>query len=250
MTSGVVCTGGRGAAEDVVAGCADPRLVRLGRVPDADRNGLIAAAVALVFPSTYEGFGAPLIEAMTLGTPIVCSDAASLPEVAGDAAVVRPPTLDAWADARSTRWIGAGPTSSLSATGGPSSSPPCAPGGALAADSDREVWRELLVLCPHFAPDTVLDGRRDDPHRPRAGRSWPHHQGGHGPAVVPGPRRGAELGRAVDADRADPVGGRGAGPPVPRKRQAQPGACWGTGLCRVHGAGRPAGRHRPAGSTW
>ncbi len=95
----VVCTGGRGAAEDVVAGCADPRLVRLGRVPDADRNGLIAAAAALVFPSTYEGFGAPLIEAMTLGTPIVCSDAASLPEVAGDAAVVRPPTVDAWADA-------------------------------------------------------------------------------------------------------------------------------------------------------
>lgn len=94
----VVCIGGRGAAEDVIASCADPRLIRLGRVPDADRNGLIAAAWALMFPSTYEGFGAPLIEAMTLGTPVACADAASLPEVAGDAAVVRPPTIEGWAD--------------------------------------------------------------------------------------------------------------------------------------------------------
>ncbi len=95
----VVCIGGRGAAEPVLAAAGDPRLIRAGRVPDADRNGLIAAAEALVFPSTYEGFGAPLIEAMTLGTPVVCSDSAALPEVAGDAAVVRPPTVDAWADA-------------------------------------------------------------------------------------------------------------------------------------------------------
>ena len=61
-----------------------------GRVPGADRDGLIALAEALVFPSEYEGFGAPVLEAMALGTPVVCSDRAALPEVAGDAALVRP----------------------------------------------------------------------------------------------------------------------------------------------------------------
>lgn len=95
---------GRGAAAlDQALLAAGPavarRVVRLGRVSDADRNGLIAAAEALVFPSRYEGFGAPLIEAMELGTPIVCSDATCLPEVAGDAAVVVPLDLGAWAPA-------------------------------------------------------------------------------------------------------------------------------------------------------
>ena len=73
--------------------------VRPGRVADADRDGLIALAEALVFPSEYEGFGAPVLEAMALGTPVICSDRAALPEVVGDAAVVRSLTLDAWADA-------------------------------------------------------------------------------------------------------------------------------------------------------
>ncbi len=73
------------------------RIVRAGRVSDADKNGLIAMADALVFPSRYEGFGAPLIEAMALGTPVLCSDATCLPDVAGDAAVVAPLDRDAWA---------------------------------------------------------------------------------------------------------------------------------------------------------
>ena len=75
------------------------RIVRPGRVPAADRDGLIALAEALVFPSEYEGFGAPVLEAMALGTPVVCSDRAALPEVVGDAGVVLPPTVEAWADA-------------------------------------------------------------------------------------------------------------------------------------------------------
>ena len=49
-----------------------------------------------MFPSEYEGFGAPVLEAMALGTPVICSDRAALPEVAGDAALVRPLELDAW----------------------------------------------------------------------------------------------------------------------------------------------------------
>lgn len=95
----VVCCGQAAAAESVLHGAPAGRLRRLPRVPAADRNGLVAMAEALVFPSLYEGFGAPLIEAMTLGTPIVSSNAASIPEVVGGAGVVRPPTVEAWADA-------------------------------------------------------------------------------------------------------------------------------------------------------
>jgi alpha-1,3-rhamnosyl/mannosyltransferase len=100
----LVLLGGAGRADgEVTEAIARHRLGdrvrRLGRVPAADRDGIIAAADALVFPSQYEGFGAPVLEAMALGTPVICSDQASLPEVAGDAAVVRPLTADAWADA-------------------------------------------------------------------------------------------------------------------------------------------------------
>lgn len=100
----LVLLGGRGLAEDEVAATIaslelGPRVIRPGRVPEADRDGLIAGAEALVFPSQYEGFGAPVLEAMALGTPVICSDRAALPEVAGDAAVVRPLELDAWAGA-------------------------------------------------------------------------------------------------------------------------------------------------------
>jgi alpha-1,3-rhamnosyl/mannosyltransferase len=105
----LVLIGGRGlAADDLDAAIAAAgprvagRIVRPGRVSDADRNGLIVMAEALVFPSSYEGFGAPLIEAMALGAPIVCSDATCLPEVAGDAAVVLPLEHEAWAGALDT----------------------------------------------------------------------------------------------------------------------------------------------------
>jgi glycosyltransferase involved in cell wall biosynthesis len=53
---------------------------------------IYAAADLLVMPSTAEGFGLPVLEAMACGTPVVCSNAASLPEVAGDAALYFDPT--------------------------------------------------------------------------------------------------------------------------------------------------------------
>jgi alpha-1,3-rhamnosyl/mannosyltransferase len=94
----LVFTGGAGLAEaSVAAACTDPRVRRPGRVPAADRNGLLAMADAMVFPSEYEGFGAPLIEAMTLGCPVVASDATCVPQVVGDAGIVRPLRPDAWA---------------------------------------------------------------------------------------------------------------------------------------------------------
>jgi alpha-1,3-rhamnosyl/mannosyltransferase len=70
----------------------------VGRVEGTERNAFVAGARALLFPSQYEGFGAPLIEAMSLGVPVVCANTASLPEVAGDAGVVLPLTLEAWSD--------------------------------------------------------------------------------------------------------------------------------------------------------
>jgi alpha-1,3-rhamnosyl/mannosyltransferase len=93
----LVLTGGAGLAEATVAACPDPRVRRVGRVPAADRDGLLLMAQAMVFPSQYEGFGAPLIEAMTLGTPVVCSDATCMPQIVGDAGLVRPLEPDAWA---------------------------------------------------------------------------------------------------------------------------------------------------------
>lgn len=99
----LVLTGGEGAAEPelraaVAAAGVGDRVVRPGRVPDADRDALLAGAEALVFPTSYEGFGAPLVEAMALDVPIVSSAAAAAVEVAGPAAVVvDAPDGDAWA---------------------------------------------------------------------------------------------------------------------------------------------------------
>lgn len=58
----------------------------LGHVPDALLAQLYRRALALVFPSKYEGFGLPVLEAMGRGCPVICSPVASLPEVGGDAA--------------------------------------------------------------------------------------------------------------------------------------------------------------------
>ncbi|HLJ82256.1 MAG TPA: glycosyltransferase family 1 protein [Ktedonobacterales bacterium] len=59
-------------------------------IPDSELTTLYHAADVLAMPSIYEGFGIPVLEAMASGTPVVCSDGGSLPEVAGDAALVVP----------------------------------------------------------------------------------------------------------------------------------------------------------------
>jgi glycosyltransferase involved in cell wall biosynthesis len=63
----------------------------LGWVGGAHLEGLWSVAKAFVFPSLYEGFGLPVLEAMARGVPVACSDASSLPEVAGDAALLFDP---------------------------------------------------------------------------------------------------------------------------------------------------------------
>jgi len=63
----------------------------LGYVPQQDLPALISGARVFVLPSLYEGFGLPVLEAMACGTPVICSDVSSLPEVAGDAAILVSP---------------------------------------------------------------------------------------------------------------------------------------------------------------
>lgn len=99
----LVLIGGTGAAEQellaaiAVDASVAGRIVRAGRVPDADRDALIAGSEALVFPSEYEGFGAPVVEAMALGVPVVTSDHPALVEVvAGAGVMVAGRDPDAW----------------------------------------------------------------------------------------------------------------------------------------------------------
>jgi glycosyltransferase involved in cell wall biosynthesis len=60
----------------------------LGYVPDAELPALMNGALAFVYPSVYEGFGLPPLEAMACGTPVITSNRSSLPEVVGDAALL------------------------------------------------------------------------------------------------------------------------------------------------------------------
>ncbi|MBN1137171.1 MAG: glycosyltransferase family 4 protein [Anaerolineae bacterium] len=69
----------------------DHYVVFAGYVHDADLPAVYSGADLFLFPSLYEGFGLPPLEAMACGTPVVCSNAASLPEVVGDAALLVDP---------------------------------------------------------------------------------------------------------------------------------------------------------------
>ena len=81
------------------AGAAD-RVHLIGWIDDAQLEGLYAAATCLAFPSLAEGFGLPVLEAMLRGLPVACSAVSSLPEVAGDAALLFDPlSVDAMAAA-------------------------------------------------------------------------------------------------------------------------------------------------------
>jgi len=67
------------------------RVVFAGYVPEGDKAALLSGALGLVYPSLYEGFGLPVLEAMACGTPVLTANASSLPEVAGEAALLVDP---------------------------------------------------------------------------------------------------------------------------------------------------------------
>lgn len=100
----LVLIGGEGLAEESVQQRLSEDILsqsvrKLGRVSNADRDGLLKMAEALIFPSEYEGFGAPVVEAMALGVPVISSDQACLPEVIGNAGLVLGLDEEAWAGA-------------------------------------------------------------------------------------------------------------------------------------------------------
>jgi len=81
-------------------GAIEGRVVLPGYIPAEDLPALLSGALAFLFPSLYEGFGLPVLEAMACGTPVICSNTSALPEVAGDAALlVDPQDQDRWAEA-------------------------------------------------------------------------------------------------------------------------------------------------------
>lgn len=74
-------------------------VILTGRIPDADVPGMYSGATAFVFPSFYEGFGLPVLDAMTCGVPAIVSNGGALPEVVGGAGICLPPdSIEAWAE--------------------------------------------------------------------------------------------------------------------------------------------------------
>lgn len=82
---------GGGHEERAAAAAPDGSVVLLGRVSEAVRVYVLRAAAAVAYPSVFEGFGLPPIEAMSAGTPVLTSRCTSLPEVVGDAALLVDP---------------------------------------------------------------------------------------------------------------------------------------------------------------
>ena len=75
-------------AANKALGRKGPRVRVLGYVPEKEKPALMAGALAFVFPSRYEGFGLPVLEAMALGVPVITSNVSSLPDIAGGGAAL------------------------------------------------------------------------------------------------------------------------------------------------------------------
>jgi glycosyltransferase involved in cell wall biosynthesis len=83
---------GAGAVADAVAASGvEHRILLAGYVPEDDKAALFTGADVFAYPSRYEGFGLPVLEAMACGTPVVTTTGGSLPEVAGDGALLVEP---------------------------------------------------------------------------------------------------------------------------------------------------------------
>lgn len=93
-----------GVHESIAAHGLQERVLCLGHVGEAELAGLYAGAAGLIFPSLFEGFGLPALEAMAAGCPVAVADSASLPEVVGEAGAEFDP-LDVDAIAGAIGWL-------------------------------------------------------------------------------------------------------------------------------------------------
>jgi len=107
----LVLAGGKGATAERIQAMLNtdatlaPRVVLTGYVAESDLRALYGGAMMFAFPSLYEGFGLPPLEAMQCRVPVVCSNRSSLPEVIGDGGMLLDPTdTDAWGDALWQLW--------------------------------------------------------------------------------------------------------------------------------------------------
>jgi glycosyltransferase involved in cell wall biosynthesis len=99
----LVLAGADSARFDEAAARAGVAALTPGHIADADMPALYAGATLMCFPSLYEGFGLPPLEAMACGTPVAAADATSIPEVVGDAAMLLAASDEiAWSDAIAT----------------------------------------------------------------------------------------------------------------------------------------------------
>jgi glycosyltransferase involved in cell wall biosynthesis len=103
----LVLTGAKGSLEVRIRSAVEAlgirdHVKRLGYIPSADLDALYHEAVAMTFPSRFEGFGAPVLEAMARGCPVIAADATALPEVVGEhGCLASPDNSDQWAHAMS-----------------------------------------------------------------------------------------------------------------------------------------------------
>lgn len=100
----LILAGGKGSeTEKMQSICAQSScttdILTPGYISDSEKTWLLKNCLAFVFPSVYEGFGIPLLEAFQIGAPVICSNKASLPEVAGDGAKVTAPDASSLAEA-------------------------------------------------------------------------------------------------------------------------------------------------------
>jgi glycosyltransferase involved in cell wall biosynthesis/GT2 family glycosyltransferase len=92
----LIIAGGKGwlnsDVDALIASQPSNHIFRLGYVSEQDLPALYSAAMVFVYPSLYEGFGLPILEAMSCGTPVITSNTSSMPEIGGDAALYINPT--------------------------------------------------------------------------------------------------------------------------------------------------------------
>ena len=88
MLAGAKFYGDSVIIEKISSSSSSSRIIMCGYVTNEQKRALMSGALVFVFPSLYDGFGLPVLEAMACGCPVITSNASSLPEVAGDAGIL------------------------------------------------------------------------------------------------------------------------------------------------------------------